>query len=508
MRARFRKLEAPGVPGVRVKVVLEIEPKEYDAIVRFGILDKNVAFSYNFRDFFNTEKIIKSDSPREADTLINLLTKGFNQINEFIGYDIRGPQTEQGVAEPEPLEEVPWDFFEDKRFEHMLIMAGTGTGKTTLLSAMINKNLDQVARGEASVVVIDSENEDLGRFLPRHPRFAPGGDLHGKLVYLEPSMEYPPCLNILQFADFARLSKDDQFIRLQQASEMLAFFFGAMGTELSTNMNTILNNSLMVLAHIPNATFAHFDEILSSAGFARLSKEHAQLRSLPQNVIKFFSRDIQGSSMKQSADAVRQRLNSITQNLMLKAIFAEADRGLDLFKFFQQPRVLIVNTQKRYGEETTGTFGRYFFAALLGVIRQRSSGGLPIYFYADEAYRYLVDEGSAKFLVKEGRRQNVSITLAIHEIEDARGVLSALQTMHIKALSMGKPRWQIKLRVGDPQIITPPNISFRTAPQIDRLEWEKLHAAIRAAYCRDNRDIAPPPIEGQIEDVGDATLGR
>ena len=58
--------------------------------------------------------------------------------------------------------------------------------------------MNKVARGEASVFVMDSQNE-LVPSISRLARFAPDGDLHGKLIYLEYHPEYPLALNIFDF---------------------------------------------------------------------------------------------------------------------------------------------------------------------------------------------------------------------------------------------------------------------------------------------------------------------
>src|SRR5262249_36065930 len=54
--------------------------------------------------------------------------------------------------------EVPFVIPQQARFEHHWIVGGTGHGKTNALANLLIDDLQRVADGEASVVVIDSQN--------------------------------------------------------------------------------------------------------------------------------------------------------------------------------------------------------------------------------------------------------------------------------------------------------------------------------------------------------------
>ena len=68
------------------------------------------------------------------------------------------------------------------RFEGMWVVGLPGTGKTQLFQYLLMRDLDTVARGEASVVILDPTGIEPGtliRTVTRLKRFAPGGDLYG-----------------------------------------------------------------------------------------------------------------------------------------------------------------------------------------------------------------------------------------------------------------------------------------------------------------------------------------
>jgi hypothetical protein len=54
--------------------------------------------------------------------------------------------------------------------------------KTTFLTAQLLEDLKRVERSECSVIVMDSQNEDLIPPLARLSMFANGGAMEGKLI--------------------------------------------------------------------------------------------------------------------------------------------------------------------------------------------------------------------------------------------------------------------------------------------------------------------------------------
>lgn len=82
------------------------------------------------------------------------------------------------------------------RFEHHHIVGGSGHGKTQTLQYMIAEDLEAVAQGERSVIVIDSQG-DLIRKISRLKVFAPGEPLHDRVVIIDPTdVEWPVSLNL------------------------------------------------------------------------------------------------------------------------------------------------------------------------------------------------------------------------------------------------------------------------------------------------------------------------
>ena len=103
--------------------------------------------------------------------------------------------------------EVPIGIPQKTRYEHHALYGGTGHGKTSALEHLIAHDLDLVAAGKASVIVIDSQGDLIDRKLARLDVFAEGGPLEGKLVHISPKdIDWPLALNLFD-VDMARIKR-------------------------------------------------------------------------------------------------------------------------------------------------------------------------------------------------------------------------------------------------------------------------------------------------------------
>src|SRR5512132_2884813 len=80
------------------------------------------------------------------------------------------------------------------RFEHTHIVGGSGHGKTQLLQQLILYDVERVKDGEASLIVIDSQGDMLGKIRS----LASVGKMAERLVILDPivDIDHPPALNL------------------------------------------------------------------------------------------------------------------------------------------------------------------------------------------------------------------------------------------------------------------------------------------------------------------------
>ncbi len=121
------------------------------------------------------------------------------------------------------------------RFEHHHIVAGSGHGKSQTLQYLIVEDLDSVARGERSIVVIDGQG-DLIRNISQLAEFAPSGPLHDRVVIIDPTdVEYPVSLNLFDVG-IDRLNGYAPLERERLTNSILELYDFVLGTLLSAEM--------------------------------------------------------------------------------------------------------------------------------------------------------------------------------------------------------------------------------------------------------------------------------
>src|SRR3954462_8136670 len=156
---------------------------------------------------------------------------------------------------PKPRLRIPLS----ARFEHTHIVGGSGHGKTQLLQHLIaTEELPAVARGERTLIVIDSQGDMLEKIL-RLSSFSPSTrNLSERLIYLDPTdVLHPPALNLFDFG-LARVCQYDAVEReklINGAVYLYEYLFGALlGAELTARQGVIFRYLARLLMAVPGAT--------------------------------------------------------------------------------------------------------------------------------------------------------------------------------------------------------------------------------------------------------------
>lgn len=390
---------------------------------------------------------------------------------------------------------VPFVLPPKARFEHQWIVGGTGTGKTTFISAMLMDDLARVAAGEASVFVMDSQNE-LIPSLANLKIFAPGQPLHGKLVYLEPDPDYPLALNIFDVDKerMATLSSRDRALLESGAMWMVQFFLSSLvKAEPSPHQDIFLNYTIPALMAIPNATIFDFKNLLEPAkvkggptGYDRYKKHFGKLRPDAQ---QWLAERMHSTELAVTRNAIRARLDGFTSRGLFHDMFTHPRNKLDLFTELQSSKVILVNTMKGFLKSDTEAFGRYFIARLLQAMEERmfvSKGErLPVFAYIDEATDYIAEEENVAELIDKARKQNVALILAHQRLEQIRSanVLDALRSVAIQCQGTKPPLFSIALSGAAPVPVHVTNVRFDQFPHMTTSEYEGLIAQMRERYA-------------------------
>jgi hypothetical protein len=312
---------------------------------------------------------------------------------------------------------VPFVIPQQARFEHHWIIGGTGHGKTNALANLILEDLQRVADGEASLVVIDSQNA-LIPSIAHLPFFAEGEALGGKLVLVDASdVEYPVALNLFDVG-LQRLNSYSMLDRerlLNTASEVMQFILASLlGAEMTSRQSTLFGYSLQAMQLIPDATIHTFRELMEPNGRKRFATE---LTKLEGRAREFFETQFDAPIFAQTKQQVVARLFAICENRTFDRMLSNPKSKLDLFSEINAGKAILINTAKDLlKQDGTEIFGRFFLALIAQAAQERAtlhpSKRLPCYVYIDECQDYLSTDSNFTIILEQARKQNVGVIVA------------------------------------------------------------------------------------------------
>lgn len=311
--------------------------------------------------------------------------------------------------------EVPIAIPTEVRFEHHHIVAGSGHGKTQTLQHLILHDLQAVADGRASVIVIDSQS-DLINTISGMTVFAEGGPLAGRLCLIDPTdVEWPVALNLFD-AGLARFSGYAPLDRERLLNGVLELYDFVLGSLLDAGMtqkqSVIFRYITRLLLHIPDATIHTLRELLEDDGYAR----HAEyIGKLEGSARAFFDNEFRGKEFAQTRRQVLRRLYGILENPTFERMFSHPKSKLDLFAEMNAGKVILINTAKDLLKENgTEIFGRFFIAMIAQAAQERAvlqkGKRLPTFVYVDEASDYF--DRNIGIILSQARKNRVGMVLS------------------------------------------------------------------------------------------------
>ncbi|MEX0957304.1 MAG: ATP-binding protein [Rhizobiaceae bacterium] len=303
----------------------------------------------------------------------------------------------------------------ETRFEHHHIVAGSGHGKTQTIQQLILHDLDLVAAGRASVIVIDSQ-ADLIDTIAGMEVFAPGGPLHDRLCLIDPTdVEWPVALNLFDVGQ-RRLQRYSALDRERLTNSILELYDFVLGSLLDAGMtqkqNVIFRYVTRLLINIPGATIHTLRELLEDDGY---DKYAAHIAKLEGSARAFFDNEFRGKEFQQTRRQVLRRLYGILENQTFERMFSHPKSKLDLFAEMNAGKVILINTAKDLLKESgTEILGRFFIAMITQAAQERAvlakDKRLPTFVYVDEASDYF--DRNIGIILSQARKNRVGMVLS------------------------------------------------------------------------------------------------
>lgn len=329
------------------------------------------------------------------------------------------------------LADVPFRIPEKSRFEHMHLLAGTGHGKTQTIQHLLTADIDRAVRGEASVIVMDSQG-DLIRTISNLKVFAGHPE---RLCLIDPhDIEHPVALNLFDMGmqrleTYSALDKE----RLRNsAKELLNFVLSSLlGSDMTSKQSTLFDFTLALMLEIPGATIHTFRDLMQEGALAKYQQYVAKLDETAQD---FFNNefDVKRGQFETTKKEVVRRLYGILSNATFRRMFSHEKSKLDLFSEMNSGKVILIDTAKDLLKANgTEVFGRFFIALIANAAQERAtlhpSQRLPCFVFIDECHDYISSDANITAILEQARKQNVGLILAHQYLSQiSQGVLESL----------------------------------------------------------------------------------
>jgi len=310
---------------------------------------------------------------------------------------------------------VPFSIPISSKFEHTMVLAGSGHGKTQTMQRLLVDDLEEVRQGNASVVVIDSQG-DLINKIARLEMFAPDNaeGIADRLMLIDPNeVENPPALNMfdINMERINSYSANDRERIMNGTIELYTYIFGALlGAEMTQKQSVIFGFLARLMLVIPDATIVTLREVMENGEPFR-----PYMDKLDGTAQQFFETQFFHKSFVDTKQQILRRLWGVLGNPSFERMFANRSNKVDMFAAINSGSVVLVNTAKDFLQpEWSEIFGRFFIALVTQAAIQRAvlpeSKRLNTYLYIDEAHEYFDD--NLEMLLNQARKYRVGITMS------------------------------------------------------------------------------------------------
>jgi len=305
---------------------------------------------------------------------------------------------------------TPFSIPEERRFEHMHIIAGSGHGKTQTMQYFIAKDLEDVAKGDKSVVVIDSQGDLINNILKA--KTVPPE----QIVLIDPEdIAYPVSLNLFSVGQ-DRLQTYNDLVRERLTNSIIELYDFVLGSLLSAGMTAkqsiVFRYVTRLMFHIPDATIHTLRELMEAGGTDKYREHINKLEGTPR---RFFETEFDSKEFTNTKVQVLRRLYGVLENQTFERMFTNPQSKFDMFTELNAGKLILINTSKSLlKEQGTQILGRFFIALIAQAAQERATlndkDRLPTMVYIDEAQDYF--DQNISIILSQARKYKVGMIMA------------------------------------------------------------------------------------------------
>ena len=426
---------------------------------------------------------------------------------------------------------IPFSFTDDRRFEHMHIVGGSGHGKTQLLQHLILSDLQRP--DPPSLIVIDSQ----GEMLQKIQQLAIFNEHPDRLVIIDPE-QYSPALNMFDTTNRRNAEYSPLHQEQLQAGiiELYNYIFAAIAAEMTSRQSTAFAFVARLMLSIPGATIHTLRELMEDpAPSIEVSPFRDHIDRLEPTARAYFQNQFFTKRYADLKQQIARRLYGVLSVPAFDRMFSAPDNQLDMFDAMQSGKVVLVNTSKALlKSDASALFGRYMIALVIRAVYERvaSPDRHPAFLIVDEASEYFDD--NIQMLLEQARKFNVGLVLAHQHLDqlsmslrsaiaantaiklaggvndrDARALAADMRTSAEFITSMQKrPRstefaCHVRSTTTNALRLEVPFGTLESAPKVSKTQWLQLLERSKARYAA--RPVEPRPAAASVDQSRPAT---
>ncbi len=359
----------------------------------FSISEVSDLYHFPFTSITQTENIVKIQS-KELPAPISL-KKNTDFDVAFAKNTYGGVTTSIGLSPEE-------------RKRHMYVIGATGSGKTTMLTSMI----DQDIKNNKGVCVIDPHGDLSESLLDSIPE-----SRISDLIYFNPyDIKYPIGVNLLELT--RGLDEDSALLEKEFIAESVISLFRKMFSDGSSGhphrIEYILRNTIHTAFTVENATLFTIFELLNNPPFQKQVVQKLQDENL-KNFWKYefgMAGDFQKVKM---VSPVTARIGRFLFSPSAKRILEQEKSTINFDEILDTKKIFICNLSKgNIGEDTSEVMGvmilnKIQLAALKRARREQSLRN-QFYLYVDEFQNFATP--SFVQMLSESRKYGLNLIIA------------------------------------------------------------------------------------------------
>lgn len=354
---------------------------------------------YDYPDHF---RALKRQLDRNLEAQRGVLPKDYKGDNAAFAYLKDTPLLE--------LEERQYRIGLKARTEHTQIVAGSGSGKTSLLQYLVHHDITPA--GDCCVIVIDSQRQLVDTLA--HRTF-----WTGDLAYFSPRHN----LGINLF-DMGASGEQETNAVVDLLEYVLS---GLMDAKLTAKQATLFNYAIQLMM-VMGGNLSTLRQLLRKDAGGLPIVDH--IGKLPRAAQDFFLTEFGQRGYDGTKEEIMWRIDAMQRNPAFARIFDAPKNPVDMAAEMANRDLILIDTDVNFlGDTASSFFGRLFIALILKAARERVANGetaRPVYVYVDECAAYL--DSRLETMLVQVRKANIGVTLVHQDLDQLRkaGILNTV----------------------------------------------------------------------------------